>query len=159
CASARNSEAMPQCAPASPKHAVMRVFVVIACVMALTGCSGLTYVQVAPQTANGRKMGQPKSATPPVHRSRIVSQLAKPAKPGEPTPLTPTPSPAGALLIPQPEPITETTNSRVEGPKKPDYGGHFYRHAEMTGRARLEFLKGSVNKTINPVRSGERSEP
>ena len=150
---------MPQCASASPTQAVARVFVVIACVMALADCSGLTYVQVAPQAANGRKLAQPKSPTPMLPptapRSRMVSQPPKPAKPAERSPATPIPLPAAALLIRQSEPSCQTTDSSADERQKLDYERQCYRHAEMIVRARLELLQDSIDQTINAVRNSE----
>jgi len=136
---------------------------VVVCAMALAGCSGLTYVKVVPQTANGRKLVQPRSPTPippsAAPRSRMVSQPAEPAKLAEPSPATPIPLPDAALLVRQPEPSCEITDSSVDERQKLDYERQCYRHAEMIVRARLELLQRSIDKTISAVRSSERSEP
>ena len=115
------------------------------------------------QTANGRKLVQPKSPTPmpppAALRSRMVSQPAGHAKLAKPSPATPIPLPAAELLIRQPQPSCETADSSVDERQKLDYERQCYRHAEMIVRARLELLQSSIDKTISAVRSSEQSDP
>jgi hypothetical protein len=88
----------------------------------------------------------------------VVSQPAEPEKLAEPSPATPIPLPAAALLVRQQEPNCETTDSSVDERQKLDYE-QCYRHAEMIVRARLELLQRSIDETISAVRSRERSQP
>jgi len=115
------------------------------------------------QTAKGRKLVQPKSATPmpppAAFRSRMVSQPVGRVKLATPSPATPIPLPVATLLIRQPQPSCETTDSSVDERQKLDYERQCYRHAEMIVRARLELLQGSIDKTISALRNSERSEP
>ena len=115
------------------------------------------------QTANGRKLVQPKSPTPMLPpaalRSHMVSQPAGYAKLAKPSPATPIPLPAAELLICQPQPSCEIADSSVDERQKLDYERQCYRHAEMIVRARLELLQSSIDKTISAVRSSEQSEP
>jgi hypothetical protein len=129
--------------------------------VALAGCSGPQYVQVAPQGADRIKSVQPKSTMPTLpppaaHRSRAVSQLAEPARVTETSPATPIPLPPEALLIRQPEPSCKAPDSSLDERQKLDYERQCYRHAEIIVRERLDLLQGSVGKTISAVRSSGR---
>jgi len=140
-----------------------RTCVVVICVMALAGCSGITYSHVTSHTANSGKFTEPTSGTPtPLRaapRSRMISQTANTEKLTEPKPARPIPLPAAPLLVPQPEPNCEATDASANERQKLDYERQCYRHAEMIVRARLQLLQGSVDKTISAVRSSDRSDP
>ena len=115
------------------------------------------------QTANGRKLVQPKSPTPmpppAALRSRLVSQPAGHAKLAKPSPATPIPLPAAET--PHSPAAAQLRDRRysVDERQKLDYERQCYRHAEMIVRARLELLQSSIDKTISAVRSSEQSDP
>src|SRR5262249_8161196 len=143
------------------RRLVARVFAVGICAIALAGGGCAIGSPMILQNASSKKFTPSKSRkpiTPPsTIRRSTISETADSEKFTESKSATPIPLPEASLLNPQPEPSCEITGTKADERQKLDYERQCYRHAEMIVRIRLQLLQGSVDETINAVKSRERS--